>query len=201
MLSQEAIDRSRRTIASYEGFAAEYNDLVGPAPSADEEAGLRRLMEVVGPGGSILEIGSGPGRDADFLESLGAVVRRTDATRRFLELQAERGKHGDLLNVLTDELGGPYRGVLALCVLIHIERQHIDGVLGRIAAALEPGGAFLVSMREGAGVTDGDYLTTYWEGPEFAARLAAAGLRVAWQNHHVDSGDDPWLTFLAVRPA
>jgi hypothetical protein len=121
MLSQSAVDRSLRTIAAYEDYAPQYNMLVSPTPSPDEEAGLHRLEAIVGPGGSVLEIGSGPGYDADYLESRGLLVRRTDATSRFLRLQAERGRHGELVNVLTDELGGPYDGVLAHCVLIHIE--------------------------------------------------------------------------------
>ena len=100
---------------------------------------------------------SGPGRDADFLETLGVRVRRTDATRRFLELQAARGKQGELLNIVTDELGGPYDAVVGLCVLIYVPRDQIDHVLSKIAASLRPGGAFLVSMRDGDGETGGIY--------------------------------------------
>jgi SAM-dependent methyltransferase len=94
----------------------------------------------------VLEIGSGSGRDADFIESLGGKVRRTDVTQAFLDLQAERGKHGERLNVLTDALGGPYDAVLAICVLIHIERADTDRVLRKVRKALRPGGAFLSAM-------------------------------------------------------
>ena len=107
-----AIRQSRRTVASYESFAAHYNTLVGPLPPPSIEASLRRIVAIVRPGGNVLEIGSGPGRDADFLERLGVIVRRTDATKAFLDLQRARGKHGDLLNVLTDEIGGSGARVL-----------------------------------------------------------------------------------------
>ncbi len=200
-ISSAALSNSRRTIESYERFAHEYSGLVSPLPPRDVEAALRRMMAAVPAGATVLEVGSGPGRDADFLESLGAVVRRTDATRAFLELQAARGKHGELLNLLTDPLGGPYDAVLALCVLIHIERDHTDAVLRKVARALRPGGAFLVSARDGAGETTGAYQMTYWSGDGFAARLATAGLHVEWQHHSVDSDGDEWLTFLARRPA
>ena len=198
-LSEDAFARSRRTIESYEGYAREYDEIVGAAPSPEVEKSLRQLMAAVGPQGQILEVGSGPGRDADYLESLGARVRRTDATRAFLDLQAERGKRAELLNLLTDELGGPYDGVAALCVLIHIDRAQIDRVLGRIAGALRPGGAFLVSMREGSGETTGDYHTIYWDRDAFVARLERAGLGVTWENRNAGSDGDMWLTFLAVR--
>lgn len=188
---------SRRTIESYEGFAEQYSRLGGPSP--DVEAALRRVAEATGNGGRILEIGSGPGWEADFLETLGVSVRRTDATRRFLEIQAERGKQGDLLNVITDDLGGPYDAVVALCVLIHVPRDQIDQVLTRIAQALRPDGAFLVSMRDGDGETSGKYHTVYWHRDDFAARMEAAGFVLAWDEYSVDCDNDAWNTFLAQR--
>jgi len=157
------------------------------------------MVEHVPPGGLVLEMGSGPGRDADFVESLGAKVRRTDATQAFLDLQAARGKHGERLNLLTDNLGGPYDAVLAMCVLIHIERGHTGRVLGKIWKALRPGGAFLVSVWEGTGETGGDYHMTYWSRAAFAARLTAARLTVEWDSRRVDSDGDTSLTFLARR--
>lgn len=190
---------SRRTIRSYESFAPEYNTLISPLPPPETEAALRRLVDLARPGGTVLEIGSGPGRDADFLESLGVTVRRTDATQAFLDLQAQRGKHGELLDVRTDELGGPYDAVLAMCVLHHIERDLTDSVLGKIAGALRPDGGFLVSVREGTGETTGDYHRSLWSRAEFADRLAAAGLQVTWDTHDRDSDGDPWSTFLARK--
>ena len=188
-----------RTIASYEAYAATYDTLVGPTLSANTEAALRRLLAVTPPGGEILEVGSGPGREADFLEEAGVRVRRTDATRAFIALQAERGKRAELVNVIRDELGGPYDGVLAMCVLIHVGFDQTDAVLGKIAASLRPGAGFLVSIREGDGETHGDYHTVYWRTADFTARLRAAGLRVDWDAHHVDSDGDAWLTYLATR--
>jgi 2-polyprenyl-3-methyl-5-hydroxy-6-metoxy-1,4-benzoquinol methylase len=197
--STRALSNNRRTIESYEGFAATYATLGGPLPSPSVEAALRRMLDLTGPNAKILEIGSGPGIEADFVESLGAAVRRTDATRAFLELQAARGKQGELLNVLTDDLGGPYDALLALCVLIHIDRGEIDGVLRKIAQAIRPNGGFLVSLREGDGETIGNYHTVYWRREDFSARLAACGFAEEWFQHSVDSDGDAWLTFLSRR--
>jgi 2-polyprenyl-3-methyl-5-hydroxy-6-metoxy-1,4-benzoquinol methylase len=197
--SSRALSNNRRTIESYEGFAATYATLGGPLPSPSVEEALRKMLDLAGPNAKTLEIGSGPGVDADFVESLGATVRRTDATKAFLEIQAARGKHGELLNVLTDDLGGPYDAILALCVLIHVDREEIDRVLGKIAHALRPNGAFLVSLREGDGETIGNYHTVYWRREDFASRLAAAGLAEEWFQHSIDSDGDAWLTFLSRR--
>jgi 2-polyprenyl-3-methyl-5-hydroxy-6-metoxy-1,4-benzoquinol methylase len=157
------------------------------------------MMTHVPAGGLILEVGSGSGRDADYIESLGGKVRRTDATQAFLDLQAERGKQAELLNLLTDTLGGPYDAILAICVLIHIERAQTDRILRKVRKALRPGGVFLASMWEGAGQTDGRYHMTYWSRTAFAARLTAAGLTVEWDNRTVARDGDMLLTFLARR--
>jgi SAM-dependent methyltransferase len=199
-VSKDARANSLRTVASYERYARRYARLVSPVPSSADEAALHRLAGAVPSGARLLEIGSGPGYDADFLESLGLRVRRTDATRAFLALQAGRGKRGTVLNVLTDRLGGPYDGILAMCVLIHIDREHTARVLGKIARALRRGGAFLVSVRRGHGESTGDYHTVYWQRRAFVACLERAGLDVAWQAGSVDGDGDPWLTFLAVKP-
>ncbi|MCW2749117.1 MAG: methyltransferase type 12, partial [Aeromicrobium sp.] len=69
-----------RTVDSYEEIAEEY---------AREKAGggvlsgaLTHLAETI-PAGHVLEIGSGPGWDADALEKAGLTVRRTDITLAF----------------------------------------------------------------------------------------------------------------------
>lgn len=195
----DSLARSRLTVESYEGYADRYVS-IRRGPDEREQAALRQVASIAGLGGQVLEIGSGPGYDADYLETLGVKVRRTDATRRFLELQAARGKAGDRLDVITDPLGGPYDAVVAQYVLFHVPRDHIDGVLAKIANALRPRGAFLVSVREGDGETGGDYHEVYWRRNDFAARLKTAGLTVLWDEPRVGS-DATWNTFLTRRMA
>ena len=116
-------------------------------------------------------------------------------------MQAARGKPGDRLDVITDPLGGPYDAVVAQYVLFHIPRDHIDRVLAKIAGALRPRGAFLVSMREGDHETGGDYHEVYWRRNDFAARLKAAGLITLWDDVSLGSDDVTWNTFLTRRMA
>ncbi|TGQ74462.1 MAG: class I SAM-dependent methyltransferase [Mesorhizobium sp.] len=198
---EKFLAQSRQTIESYEDYAVRYDEIVGHVPHPNDQAALERAAAIAGPGGRVLEIGSGPGRDADFLETLGVEVRRTDATRRFLELQAARGKAGELLDVITDELGGPYDAVVALAMLIHVPRDQIDQVLAKIARSLRPGGAFVVTMRDGDGETGGRYLTVDWRREAFAARMEAAGMEVLSHSFRVGRKERGWNTFLAVRPS
>jgi len=197
--SATALARMHQTLQSYEGSAREYDKLVDPHRPPHILKALRQLVEAVPPGGRVLEIGSGPGRDADVLESLGLAVRRTDATQAFIDLMAERGQRAQLLNVVTDELGGPYDGVLAMGVLIHVDRNQTDAVLRKIHAALRPGGAFLAAMREGEGETTGEYHTVCWTRERFTERLAAAGLSVVWDADSVGRDGNNWIIYLARR--
>ncbi len=197
IMQQIKASDSARTIASYESYAPSYAALVNPTPAAFDAAAMQRLASV---GGTVLEIGSGPGFDADYVETLGVRVDRTDITRAFLDMQAARGKQGRVLNVITDDLGGPYDGVMALCVLIHVSRDQTLDVLRKIAGAIRPGGAFLASVRDGDGETFGDFHTVYWRRDAFAAQLEAAGFVVEWDAFNTDRSGEDWLTFLARKP-
>jgi 2-polyprenyl-3-methyl-5-hydroxy-6-metoxy-1,4-benzoquinol methylase len=199
---------NHRTVGSYERIARDYADDTAPGPDGTRDFGgaaLRRLVAAVPAGGTALEVGSGPGWDADFVEASGVPVRRTDLTQAFIDLQAARGKVVDRLDVTTDDLGGPYDAVLALAVLQHVERPQLPAVVARIAGALAPGGLFLVSLREGdgeqweVGDSGNPYFTVLWREPDFCDVLEDAGLRLDWRSSSEDSEESHWLTFLARK--
>lgn len=183
---------NRQAVRWYEDNARYYDGLLDRDPPAARAEALRRLAAVVPAGGVVLEIGSASGRDADYLGSLGVRVRRSDVTQAFIDLQAERGAQVERLDVLSDDLGGPHAGVLAMCVLLHVTAEATPGVLRRIAAALEPGGHFLVSVR-----AEGDAKATAWPRQAFAGMLREAALEVVWDDRDFDG--DAWWVFLARR--
>jgi SAM-dependent methyltransferase len=156
-------------------------------------------------GGTALEVGSGPGWDADFVESQGVAVRRTDVAAAFIDFQAERGKQVDELDVTRDELGGPYDAVMALAVLQHVDRAQIPVLLRRVAEALVPGGVFLVAIREGdgerweVGDSGNPYFIVLWDESAFRDLLAEAGLGVEWSSRGEDSEESRWLMLLARK--
>ncbi len=196
-IDELSLERTRRNVESYEKSARSYDALCVNDPPPKIAAVLQRFAETLPRPARVLEVGSGPGRDADYLETLGVAVRRTDAAQAFLDIQAERGHPVELLNVVTDALGGPYEGVVALCVLIHVDRGQTDPVLRKILDALKPGGALLVSMRVGEHVEDDGYHTVYWTRDGFAERLTTAGFVIDWDLHFVDSASEPWTIYCA----
>lgn len=165
--------------------------------------GLRRLIDRLGKGGRVLEIGSGPGWDADTLEEHGLHVRRTDYSDGFIAVQAERGRHVSKLDLITDPLGGPHDAVVMLYVLHHIDRPLVADVLAKIAGALRPGGALLMSYQEGeddeveVGESGARYHITRWTPAAMAEALSAAGLRIDWSRSDQET-EARWGTLIAT---
>lgn len=194
------------TLTGYEGCADEYAETTAPKPEAADQPALVELLKAVEPGSSLLDIGSGPGWDADWLEERGLAVRRTDGAESFVHLQAERGRRAERLDVISDPLGGPYDGIVALHVLQHVERETLPSVFARIAEAIREGGVFLLALREGEGETaeigskGNEYYVALWPRSQIIAILAALGLDLLW-SHSFDGRDGRWLTVLFRKDA
>lgn len=193
-------EANRRTLAAYEAHVEDYlADL--PASPTSELTALFDRVAALAPGGSVLEIGCGPGQSALELERRGLTVRRTDATVAFVERLRTLGYDADVLDARTDDLGGPYDVLLANAVLLHLSREDLTELVQRAATAVR---YLAFTVKEG----DGEAWTTrklaaprwfvYWREPALREVLAAAGWQVVSLEHHRGRYDD-WLTVLAER--
>lgn len=194
-------DENRRTVSAYERHARDYADTVPHEPSPFEAQALRSFVAAMPAESTVLEVGSGPGWDADFVESLGVPVHRTDVTAAFRDFQAERGKRIDALDLLADDIAGRYGGILMLCVLQHFERSQVDAALRKLRLALLDGGALLLSCPLGSDDfwqhgSSGDYRVVRWSGAALDQRLEQAGFAVAWSASR-EFAEGPWRTVLA----
>lgn len=203
MSAPDDLARNRATIAGYDACAGSYAAQTDHAPTPDHVEALERLVSSVGPGGRLLEVASGPGWDADRLEAMGLEVRRTDLSDGFIAFQRERGRTVDRLDLIADDLGGPWDGVVALYVIQHVGRALVDGVIGRIAAALRPGGKLLMSFQEGEGEeatvgSSGTYQVVRWREADMTDCLSRHGLAVAWRSAF-DGREGVWITVIAHR--
>jgi SAM-dependent methyltransferase len=188
------------TLAAYQDGVAQYLQ-AGRYPGTALATFLDRLAGLAA-GGDVLEIGSGPGWDADYLETRGVRVTRTDATQAFVDRMRAAGHDARLLDVRRDPLGGPYQAVLALAVLLHLSRPQFKDAVQRARQAVLPGGALAVTLKEGDGAAwTNEKLPmprhfTYWREPGLRAALAQAGWSVP-SVEHVTGPTGPWLYVLA----
>lgn len=193
-------DPADATLAAYQAGAEQYlKATTRPGPAVI--AYLDRLAGLVG-NGHVLEIGSGPGWDADYLESRGVRVTRTDAAPAFVDLLRATGHDARRLDVRFDPLGGPYQAVLANAVLLHLSRPQLEDVVRRAARAVVGGGVLGFTLKEGDGAAwSKDKLAvprhfTYWREPAVREVLVRTGWS-AVSVDHVAGRKEPWLYVLA----
>jgi SAM-dependent methyltransferase len=195
-------DPRNDTIAAYQADAEAYAAGTATLP----ESVARDLDEFAGrvvPGGSVLEIGSGPGRDARELEARGLTVRRTDVTPAFVDLMRADGFEADVLDPLVDDLGGPYDGVWIDAVLMHVARADVPTLFARLAAATRPGGVLYLSTQEGEGDqwlarghVSGPRHFTFWQEEPLRAALTDAGWQVDLLRRS-ETANGTWLDVFA----
>jgi SAM-dependent methyltransferase len=190
------------TIRAYEQrmdrYLAAYRE-----PHGDVLAWQDRFVGMAGPGATVLELGSGPGADADRLERGGLRVLRSDAARAFADRLRALGHDVLDLDVRRDPLPAGIRGVYANAVLLHLDREELGAALLRLRSALPPGGVLACSLKEGDGEEWHDRKLgvprrfTYWRAAPLRNALEAAGFTVVSIEHSVGRLDD-WLLVLAT---
>ena len=196
---------ARATVAAYDASAAAYAEAV---TQLDENfaAELDWLASAAGPGGVVLEIGSAGGRDAAALEERGVEVRRTDVAPAFVERLRAQGHAAEVLDPLTDDLGGPHDAVWASASLLHVARPDLPVVLRRLAAATRPGGALGLTVKEGDGDAwsehrhaAGPRRYVHWRADALQQVVADAGWRVTECRRIQGASGQGWLALRALR--
>lgn len=197
------------TVRAYDVDAVAYAEASPPVPDS-LRADVEDLVDRLGAGARVLEIGSGGGRDARLMEELGLRVRRTDVTPGFVALLREQGHDADLLDPLVDDLSSPegaYDAVWANASLLHVDRADLPTVLARLAEVTRDGGLLRASLKEGDGEgwsTHGSISHprhfTYWRAGDLERAAAGAG----WSGVAIRAGvpgsrGETWLEVTAVR--
>jgi hypothetical protein len=189
------------TLSSYEQGIEEYLAHSSPTQDGRYLEFLRMVLGALPADPVLLELGSGPGHDALFFESHGVRVRRTDATKAFVERLRKNGHQAELLDVTADGFGGPVDMVFANAVLLHLTPAQLSSALVKAAAAAR---LLAFTVKEG----DGEAWSTaklgrpryfkYWREDAMRQHLEVTG----WQPVRVErfSGRiEPWLFFLCER--
>jgi SAM-dependent methyltransferase len=167
----------RRNAEAYAGWAK--------APSTR----LTGFLGLLPAGGAILELGCGAGNHAAVMLAAGFVLRATDGSPELAGIAARRINH-PVEAMRFDELEDQdaYDGVWASACLLHVPRDELAGILGRIHRALKPGGLFYASYK--IGHDDGrDSIGRYYNYPSpgwLASTYASSG---AWTELSRDTSE------------
>lgn len=183
------------TLATYEQAMDRWREATSEDVAGAQLVFMERVLVLLPPGGRVLEIGSGSGRDADWFEARGLVVRRTDGCAAFVEALRAAGHAADLLDVLRDPVPTGFDLVYASAVLLHVEALDLPGVLTRLAEAA-PLIAFTLKVGEGAAwstaKTGLPRFFQYWDEATLREALARTPWRVQLLEQRRGRSED-WL--------
>lgn len=202
-MPSDPADKNQRTVAGYDAYAERYAEATQTSNFESRNQALEVFMARVKPAGRVLEVASGPGWDADTMEAHGLNVRRTDISEGFIAVQQKRGKRVERLDLIKDDLGGPYDGLVALYVIQHISRSLVEGAIARMAAALAVDGLLLFSFQLGEDdrvdeESSGDYHIVQWRQEDMETVLVRHGFETVWSRTE-GSNEGPWVTLVARR--
>jgi ubiquinone/menaquinone biosynthesis C-methylase UbiE len=135
-----------------DAYAEEYWDELDRKPF--DRMVLERFAAAIPPGGTILEIGSGPGEVSGYLGRLGAACIGTDASARMIENAKARfpGIRFEVRDFF--ELGYPdasFDGVVGFYAIVNLALDEVGQALAEARRVLGDGGLLLFSfhIREG----------------------------------------------------
>ncbi len=126
---------------------------------------LTDFLAALPSGGRILELGCGSGRDSAAMLAQGFDVTPTDGSPELArEAEMRLGRPVQVLLFGDLDAEEHYDGIWANACLLHVPRADLPSIIGKIHAALKPGGVFHASYK--AGATEGrDGFNRYFNYP------------------------------------
>ena len=96
---------------------------------------------------TLLEIGCGPGQDAQFFQTQGFEVLAVDNTPMMVKLTAEKGVPAQVLDCYDlDEITERFDAVYTVNCLLHIPKQDFDQILRLISGRLNENGLMYLGI-------------------------------------------------------
>ena len=160
---------------------------------------LSRMKE----GGTILDYGSGSGRDSAYFLDKGFSVDSLDGSAE-MKAQAESlfGIKVKLASFLSLEEKDKYDGIWAQASILHLEEHDLRVALTLIERALKRDGVFYSSFRkgEGDGYEKGRWYTNMTEGRFLSFLPASLYVEKIWESQDVRPGvSRTWLSIICRK--
>ena len=189
------------TINVYDKRAADYareND------TANKDPQLTAFIAACPVGGTVLDLGCGPGAAAARMAENGLMVDATDASAEMIALAA---KHPGVTarQATFDQISGTaiYDGIWANFSLLHAPRAAFPDHLAALHTALKPNGTFYIGMKLGTDENRDDIgrFYTYYTEDGLIGHLEQAGFTVLDQSFGANIGLDgvmaDWISVAA----
>lgn len=173
---------------------------------ADMSDQYRFFSKYLSPGCKLLDLGCGSGRDSAYFSSLGFEVTAADGSEELCKRVKENyGIHA--LCIKFEELSfmAEFDAIWACASLLHVKKADMPSVLGKVSAALKPGGVLYASFKYGSEerINNGRFFNDYTE-KDLDALLTSENqlsLLEYWITEDVrpDRTGERWLNFIAKK--
>lgn len=106
---------------------------------------IKEVFKNVPRGSKVLEVGSGSGHKAKFIQELGFTVTASDVADDFLKAIKENGLEPIKFNLLEDNFKDKYQVIFCWRVFVHFTKEDALNALNRSYKALNNNGLFIFS--------------------------------------------------------
>ncbi|MFA5406358.1 MAG: class I SAM-dependent methyltransferase [Candidatus Nanoarchaeia archaeon] len=200
-------NEKRITIETYDKIAEKFDLVTNNLSPAHTDLFIESII-----GKKILDVGSGPGRDASYFQLNGFNVTCIDLSDSMIELCKNKGLNAikmDLEKIIFPDQS--FDGVWANTSLIHIPKNHFPSALDGLYRVLKPDGILGLSMKNGS--SEG-FKKSKWYGDKerFYALYSNDELTALLEKHHFKlfynsagnehyEGGNSYLNYLCKKPS
>ena len=143
------MEETNKTIDYYNNNATQY---FSNTVNVDMSECCERFLKYVVPGGRIIDIGAGSGRDIKYFKDRGYAVEGIDASEEMCRLAADYSGAEVICERIQEwNPQEKYDGIWANASLLHLLLLEIEEFICRISRCdyLNPGGVLYISMKQG----------------------------------------------------
>lgn len=141
------MEETNKTIDYYNSNADQY---FSNTVNVDMSECCDRFLKYVVPGGRIIDIGAGSGRDIKYFKDRGYVVEGIDASEKMCRLAADYSDADVSCERIQDwHPKEKYDGIWANASLLHLLFSEIEEFIYRASEYLKPNGVFYISVKKG----------------------------------------------------
>ena len=190
----------KKTISIYDSKSCEYASLTNVNQPSKH---LNAFMKEVTFGGTVLDLGCGPGVASAFLKREGFKVVATDASLEMIKIaRIENGI--DALHQSFDDISwiNSFDGIWAHFSLLHASQEMFPIHLDALYKALKPNGVFTIGMKIGKGEKRDDIgrFYAYYSEDQLLKYLKNSGYKIDEINFGEDIGLDGKLaSWIIIR--
>ena len=191
------------TIEYYENNAESFSQGTLNVDFSDVQDRFASLMP---DGAFVLDFGCGSGRDTKYFLGRGFKVDAIDGSEKLCKIASENTGI-EVRNMLFSELDTDeiYDGIWACSSILHLPKEELRDVFGRMIRALKKGGYIYTSFKygEAEGLRRGRYFTDFTEKSfeEFLREMPEADVIEEWISADVRPGrsEEKWLNIILKK--